>query len=60
MLIITRRPNERVCFTLPDGEQVWITLTGIDRNQVRLGIDAPREIVINREELLPENLRYGA
>lgn len=47
MLILTRKPGERVRI----GEDVVITVYGINGNQVRLGVDAPREIEVHREEI---------
>ena len=51
MLCITRRRGERVRI----GEDVWVEVLDIDRGQVRLGIYAPREVPIFRQELLPLN-----
>jgi carbon storage regulator len=50
MLILTRRPGE----TLLIGDNIKITVVDVDRNQVRVGIDAPQEVKIVREELLGE------
>jgi carbon storage regulator len=47
MLILTRRPGERLCI----GENVVITILAVKGNQVRVGIAAPREVAIDREEI---------
>lgn len=47
MLILTRRPSETVYI----GEQITITVLGVVGNQVRFGIEAPRDIVIDRAEI---------
>ncbi len=47
MLILTRRPGERLCI----GESIMVTILGVKGNQVRLGIAAPRDIAIDREEI---------
>ena len=47
MLILTRRSGE----TLMIGDDVKITILGIRGGQVRIGIDAPRERPVHREEI---------
>ena len=47
MLILTRRLNE----TIVVGDDVKITILGVKGNQIRLGIDAPKEISVHREEI---------
>jgi carbon storage regulator len=47
MLILTRRVNE----TLKIGDDINITVLGIKGHQVRLGIDAPKTVAVNREEI---------
>ena len=51
MLVLTRRNNESVII---DGD-IKITVLGIDRGQVRLGFEAPKEVNIVREELLEKD-----
>lgn len=47
MLILTRRPVE----TIYIGDEVTITVLGVVGNQVRFGIEAPRNVVIDRAEI---------
>jgi len=47
MLILTRRIGE----SLMIGDQITITVLNIKGNQVRLGIDAPKDISVHREEV---------
>ena len=47
MLILTRRIGE----ALMVGNDVSITVLGVKGNQVRLGIDAPKDIAVHREEI---------
>lgn len=47
MLILTRRMGE----TLIIGDDVNVTVLGIKGNQVRLGINAPKDVSVHREEI---------
>ena len=47
MLILTRRVGE----TLIIGDDVSVTVLGVKGNQVRLGVDAPKEVSVHREEI---------
>ena len=47
MLILSRRPGE----SLTIGDDVVVTVVGVSGNQIRLGITAPREVRVLREEI---------
>ena len=47
MLILTRRIGE----VLRIGDDVSITILGVKGNQVRIGIDAPKDVAVHREEI---------
>lgn len=47
MLILTRRVSE----TLMIGDEVTVTVLGVKGNQVRLGINAPKNVAVHREEI---------
>lgn len=47
MLILTRRVGE----TLMVGDDVTVTVLGVKGNQVRIGVDAPKDVAVHREEI---------
>jgi carbon storage regulator len=47
MLILTRRPQE----TLVVGDNIKVQVLGVKGGQVRLGVEAPREVPVYREEI---------
>ncbi len=47
MLILTRRIGE----TLMIGDDISITVLGVKGNQVRLGVNAPKDVAVHREEI---------
>jgi carbon storage regulator len=53
MLILSRRPNE----SLHIGDNIVVTVLGIHGQQIRLGITAPKDVVIDREEVHQRKLR---
>ena len=47
MLILTRRVGE----SLMIGDEVTVTVLGVKGNQVRIGVNAPRDVSVHREEI---------
>jgi carbon storage regulator len=47
MLILTRRIGEKLMI----GDNVTVSILGMKGNQIRIGIEAPRDIQVNREEI---------
>lgn len=47
MLILSRKLTEKVII----GDEVIISVLGVNGNQIRLGIEAPREVPVHREEV---------
>ncbi len=54
MLVLSRKEGERIKI----GADIWITVVQIDRGKIRLGIEAPRDNDITREELLPAHEQH--
>ncbi|HEY4215016.1 MAG TPA: carbon storage regulator CsrA [Steroidobacteraceae bacterium] len=47
MLILTRKPGE----TIMIGQDVTVSILGVKGNQVRIGINAPKNVAVHREEI---------
>ena len=56
MLILTRRVGE----TLMIGDSVTVTILGVKGNQVRVGITAPKDVAVHREEIFQRIGREAA
>lgn len=50
MLILTRRVGESLIIEI-DGKKVTATVLGVKGNQVRVGVDAPKDVAVHREEI---------
>jgi carbon storage regulator len=48
MLMLTRKLNEKI--VIDDGK-IKIVIAGIDRGQVRIGVEAPKDVDVHREEI---------
>lgn len=47
MLILTRRVDENLMI----GDDIQVTVLGVKGNQVRIGVEAPKEVPVHREEI---------
>lgn len=56
MLILTRRENESIVIQL-GGTVVYVTVLEIKGNQSRVGVSAPREVTVDREEVFQRKVR---
>jgi len=52
MLVLSRKKDEKIYITLPSGEEIILTLVDIRLHSSRIGIDAPLDCRILREELI--------
>jgi carbon storage regulator len=50
MLVLSRKLGEKIVI----GDNIVVTVVKIDRNQIRIGIEAPHDIPVYREEIAPE------
>ena len=53
MLVLSRKLGEKIVI----GDNIVITVVKIDRNQIRIGIEAPHEVPVYREEIAPDHNR---
>jgi carbon storage regulator len=47
MLMLTRRAGEAILI----GDDIWVTIVAVDGAQVRVGVSAPKDVRIDREEI---------
>ena len=47
MLVLMRKPGEAIHI----GRRIVVTLISLERNRARIGIDAPRDVIVDREEI---------
>ncbi len=56
MLVLSRKLGEKIVI----GDSIVLTVVKIDRNQIRLGIEAPADVAIYREEIAPQRNESAA
>jgi carbon storage regulator len=52
MLVLSRKLGEKIVI----GDNIVITVVKIDRNQIRIGIEAPQRVPVYREEIAPQRM----
>jgi carbon storage regulator len=50
MLVLSRKLGEKIVI----GDNILVTVVKIDRNQIRIGIEAPHDVPVYREEIAPQ------
>lgn len=50
-LVLSAKPYERICMTLPDGREVWLTILHTEATKCRIGFEAPADVTIDREKV---------
>jgi carbon storage regulator len=55
MLVLSRKLGEKIVI----GENIVVTVVKIDRNQIRIGIEAPHDVPVYREEIAPNRHVLG-
>ncbi len=56
MLVLSRKLGEKIVI----GQNIIVTVVKIDRNQIRIGIEAPHDIPVYREEIAPQLAKQEA
>jgi carbon storage regulator len=51
MLVLTRGIGGEIIITTADGQEITVAVLGVRGNQVRLGVNAPHDVVIDRKEI---------
>jgi carbon storage regulator len=50
LLVLTRKPNQAIVI----GDNIRIVVVSVERDQIRLGIEAPRDVTVHRAEVYAE------
>jgi carbon storage regulator len=56
MLVLSRKLGEKIVI----GDNIVVTVVKIDRNQIRIGIEAPHDVPVYREEIAPQRAKPAA
>ncbi len=54
MLVLSRLPGEKLVI---DGGRIIVTVVQIDRNKVKIGVEAPKDVTVDREEVHRERIK---
>ena len=55
MLVLTRKVGENIII----GDNIRVTIISLDRGKVRLGVDAPRDVAVDRQEVHERRLEFA-
>ena len=59
MLVISRHQNEKIDLTMPDGTRIVLTLVAIRGDKARIGIEAPKSVIVDRREITESKEAVG-
>lgn len=59
MLVLSRRKHEEIVLVLPDGTPLRVLVVDIRGEKVRIGIEAPKSVVVHRKEIYAKALLEG-
>jgi carbon storage regulator CsrA len=51
MLVLSRYRDEKIILTTPEGRRIVLTVVGVMWDRVRIGVEADRDITVDREEI---------
>lgn len=51
MLVLTRKADEKICLHIGDDVEIEITVVSVGARQVKLGVEAPKQVIVLRGEL---------
>jgi len=58
MLVVTRKPQQSLTLTTEHGEVITVQYLAVDGAQIRLGIDAPMSVVIERDDMISSKTKH--
>lgn len=59
MLVLTRKADQKVYITLPDGREAWVKVIGTGQGKVQLGFEFPPDVLIMRDDAAVRTPRTG-
>ena len=57
MLVLSRKQSQSITITMPDGREIVVSVVDFIHNRVRLGITAPKDVLICRDDAVNKQVR---